>query len=289
MTLDVSNYDAPTFNAACFKAHGVTGIIVGCQDEPLARAMIEEAQRAQLPVLATYAFLYFGLSVAQQVITAYSVAADYQIPYVALDVESSGQYEARGETPYSRAEQLRQSLRIIEGGSNGLRPIIYTYEPYWRNQMGNTTEFAHYPLWLAHYLDYNATPFERRHAGFGGWETVAIHQWTSTLEVCGRKRDANHCWLHEEEEMSQEDRDRLARLERLVAANGYGRLMEDPPNSGKYRWEFTGEEAMQMADADGSTLFGGLGLTQAAFYRHMHNVAAQRTTAPLAPEEETNV
>ena len=48
--VDVSNYDAPTFNAECFKEQGVEGVIIGCQREDQARADLRSVLQHQLDV-----------------------------------------------------------------------------------------------------------------------------------------------------------------------------------------------------------------------------------------------
>ena len=49
----------------------------------------------------------------------------------------------------------------------GRQPIIYTYPNFWRTQMANTTEFNHYPLWIADYNGQNAPgPLP------GGWSEI---------------------------------------------------------------------------------------------------------------------
>lgn len=61
----------------------------------------------------------------------------------------------------------------------GREPIIYTYQYFWEHQMGNTTKFNRYPLWLAYYNDSlpNTLP--------GGWDTVTFWQYSSSGQVDG--------------------------------------------------------------------------------------------------------
>lgn len=192
MLLDVSNYDYSTFDPDCFKREGVTGLAVGCQRPDLARDMIARAQAASLPIHAVYAFLYFGLDSVGQTRNAIDVAEQLNIRHVTLDVESLPPHERAGITPQERIAELRQCARMVEDA--GLHVIIYTGGWYWPTYMANTTEFSGYPLWHAAYLDNSGTPYEVRTVTYGGWSEVAIHQWTSTLNICGRNRDANHVW-----------------------------------------------------------------------------------------------
>ncbi len=61
----------------------------------------------------------------------------------------------------------------------GRQPIIYTYPNFWRTQMANTTEFNHYPLWIADYNGQNAPggPLP------GGWSNWTFWQYTSTGRI----------------------------------------------------------------------------------------------------------
>lgn len=192
IVLDVSNYDYSTFDPDCFKREGVTGLIVGCQRPDLARDMIARARATFLPVHAVYAFLYFGLDSVGQTRNAIDVAKQFNIRHVTLDVESVPPHERAGITPQERIAELRQCVRMVEDA--GLGVIIYTGGWYWPSYMANTQEFSSYPLWHAAYRDYLGTPYEIRTVAYGGWSAVAIHQWTSTLNICGRNRDANHVW-----------------------------------------------------------------------------------------------
>jgi lysozyme len=62
----------------------------------------------------------------------------------------------------------------------GRQPIIYTYPNFWRTQMANTTEFNHYPLWIADYNGQSAPgPLP------GGWSNWTFWQYTSTGRIPG--------------------------------------------------------------------------------------------------------
>lgn len=62
----------------------------------------------------------------------------------------------------------------------GRQPIIYTYPNFWRTQMANTTEFNHYPLWIADYNGRSAPgPLP------GGWSNWTFWQYTSTGYIPG--------------------------------------------------------------------------------------------------------
>jgi GH25 family lysozyme M1 (1,4-beta-N-acetylmuramidase) len=58
----------------------------------------------------------------------------------------------------------------------GRVPIIYTYDSFWRNAMGNTTAFTKYPLWYARYTTTTPTAATLP----GGWTRWTMWQYTST-------------------------------------------------------------------------------------------------------------
>lgn len=67
--------------------------------------------------------------------------------------------------------------------------MIYTYPSFWKNEMGNTTQFSHLPLWIAHYNGSTQpeTPL------VGGWEDWTFWQYSDKGIVDGHsaKLDAN--------------------------------------------------------------------------------------------------
>lgn len=197
-TLDVSNYDADTFDVGCLKAAGVEGIILGCQREDIARTMAQKAADGGLPILGTYAFLYFGLDTTGQTMAAIRVAKDFGIGTVWLDCESTGTLEDGHQTHETRQRQLRDCVQLVE--AHGLRAGIYTGSWWWPPYMANTAEFSRLPLWHAAYGPNSGPADPIRTVNYGGWSAVAVHQYTSTLNLCGRNRDANY--VFEEADMA---------------------------------------------------------------------------------------
>ncbi|MEJ5998103.1 glycoside hydrolase family 25 protein [Corynebacterium sp. H130] len=61
----------------------------------------------------------------------------------------------------------------------GRTPIVYTYRYFWQQDMGNTTEFKRYPLWLAAYQ--NEVPGQLP----GGWDQMAFWQRADDGRVSG--------------------------------------------------------------------------------------------------------
>lgn len=82
-----------------------------------------------------------------------------------------------GLSPQELHDWTRTFLTELEN-KTGRRPMVYTYRYFWLEQMGNTGEFADYPLWLAAYQ--NKAP-----APVGGWDTVDIWQRSESGRVAG--------------------------------------------------------------------------------------------------------
>lgn len=90
-----------------------------------------------------------------------------------LDIEESG-----GLPPEELQNWVRDWIDEIIN-LTGREPIIYTYQHFWLNDMGNTEEFSEYPLWLAYY---NPTlPAEIP----GGWNEVTFWQYSDQGQVDG--------------------------------------------------------------------------------------------------------
>lgn len=96
-----------------------------------------------------------------------------------LDLE-----ESQGLSPQQLQNWVREWIDEIKI-QTGRDPIIYTYYSFWKQQMGNTTEFSEYPLWLAYYND--SLPADIP----GGWDTVTFWQYSSTGNVDGIRADVD--------------------------------------------------------------------------------------------------
>ena len=201
---DISNYDADTLDVACMKASGVTGVILGCQRPHVARQMADKLIAGGIPIIGVYAFLYLGIDSAGQIVNACDVAEEYGVRRVWLDVESTGANERAGITVAERIDEVERGVGQVL--ASGLEPGIYTGRWYWVPQMGNTTAFSNLPLW---HSEYPNDRHEVRTVDYGGWTNVAIHQYASDIEVCGRVRDHNYVF-EEGDDMTGEDVKRLA-------------------------------------------------------------------------------
>jgi hypothetical protein len=195
--LDLSNYDVPTFNTTCFKDNGVTGVILGAglRDQAIA------CRDAGITIHGFYGFVYFGDAFGEARDTALAIkdAQEFGVRRVWLDCETdankNGWNEAPTPTPEQRVAAIRTQVAAIEAA--GLEAGIYTGGWWWPSGTDKSTEFARLPLWHSQYADEAGTYSEVRDVSYGGWTTVAIHQWTSTREVCGRNRDHNTIWEDE--------------------------------------------------------------------------------------------
>ena len=78
------------------------------------------------------------------------------------------------------AASLQFFLSIVEQAF-GKRPVIYTYPSFWRDRMGDTSEFAeHHHLWIANYgqarADGGFDGRQRSPVVPGTWPTFSIWQ-----------------------------------------------------------------------------------------------------------------
>ncbi len=172
--IDLDNYDGDISSAVpTLVADGCLYAIVGCQDPAIASRQTAALSSGGFEIIGVYAYLYWGSDILAETAKAVSVASRAGIPRVYLDCERDG--ELPGQTPATRLAQLRQAIAAVRDA--GLEPGIYTGEPFWREAMGNTTEFAGLPLWHAAYwydLHHVAT------VSYGGWTGEAVHQYTAS-------------------------------------------------------------------------------------------------------------
>lgn len=215
-TLDVSIYDYATFEEDCFAANGVERLIVGTSNLGASRAMVMRGRRAGLIVEDLYGFIYYGLGWENRDLdNCLQLASELGgIKRIWLDCEAGfsdngiqDDTEAPGITiAYRHERTMRQALRVEEAG---LQAGIYTGAYWWPSKMGNSPAFSALglPLWIANYgtNDPNNPRPPITEVNFGGWTTVAAHQYSSTIGLCGRDvRDHNY-WFLEEDMTELED------------------------------------------------------------------------------------
>ena len=257
IVLDVSNHDLSTFDAECLRASGVERIIIGCWDYTATETILKRARAAGIVVEDLYAYLYYGLGYEQREVTnALSLARQYGgIRRIWADCEAVRPYEAPGMTPHGRIQATWRAVEAI--ASAGIQPGIYTYRYYWLNQMANTTEFSKLPLWFANYgmNDPNNPIQPIREVDFGGWRTLAAHQYSSTIVRCGRVRDHNYWYLDEEDDMAL--REEIDRLKVALFAGSERRGMSFEEKLRLANWyidETIGEKRQSMADVAASAI-----------------------------------
>lgn len=216
--LDLSNYDAPGFDAQCMAAAGVERVILGCWNQGATLGLMRGARSVGIIVEDLYTFVYYGLSwERREVENALNLArTEGGIKRVWVDCEATFtdwpgdlDTETPGMTPAERVAITKAVVAQVEAA--GLAVGIYSGAWWWPNKMANSPAFRHLPLWVSDYgTNDPANPREPlRTVNFGGWTVPAVHQYSSTIPVCGRERDHNY-WFLDEEDESMSDDDLLA-------------------------------------------------------------------------------
>jgi lysozyme len=100
-----------------------------------------------------------------------------------LDIESSD-----GVDSATIRHRMVEWLDIVEKETKR-KPIIYTFPTFWE-RIGNYTEFATYPLWIAHYTS-DSQPFVP-----GGWDTWTLWQYTDRGSVSGVQGGVDVNWFN---------------------------------------------------------------------------------------------
>lgn len=218
---DLSNWDYAVDQhnpnwAQCMKDAGVTEVILGCQDPAIARIQLAALRSVGILVRSLYGFDYFTAGPQfgnGDIFDAVDIAQEFGgITRIYIDCEIDN-------TPDSiedRNAEVRSCVMYIT--AYGFEAGIYTAPWWWVPNHGNTSEFSYLPLWLANYgaNDGSLPPIhELRSMSFGGWTNCVAHQYTSTLQICGRGRDANY--IFEETSMSPAERAEFDALKAQVA------------------------------------------------------------------------
>lgn len=210
--LDLSGYDLSTIDAACMKASGVSGVILGVfsgSNSPHGMADAGEAlQKAGIPILGWYGLVYFGSAYGstRDITWAAQLAKDFKTPRVWIDCEIDayqvGFTDTTPCTPASRILEIKDNISIVEMA--GKEAGIYSAPWWWIPNTGNYKGFSDRPLWFANYGPGGApqVPLEILPQTFGGWTKATVHQYTSILNICGRGRDANYVF---EEDMTTDE------------------------------------------------------------------------------------
>ena len=260
MLIDISNWQHP-FPAKAAAVDGVTEVIVGCQRPGIAKSMIADCKAAGISVIGVYAFLYWGTDTLGQTRAAINVAKEYGISRVWLDCENSDD-ESQNATPQSRISELLDCVSAVE--SEGLNAGIYTYGPWWRSSVANTTRFKHLPLWFANYGPNGTPQVPIETVSFGGWTDVGIHQFTSVypLPKAGMHVDANYKFMEEDdvtreefEEFKEKTNARLYQLETQAWGEGGVPRSNEKPYAPMNMYDLATGRTMQAAAQSGPRVF----------------------------------
>ena len=74
-------------------------------------------------------------------------------------------------------DRASQWLKAVEAAT-GRRPIIYTFPVFWEERLGNPTQLANYPLWIANFG--SQTPYVP-----SAWKDWAFHQFSESGVIAG--------------------------------------------------------------------------------------------------------
>jgi GH25 family lysozyme M1 (1,4-beta-N-acetylmuramidase) len=147
---------------------------------PYLRGDLTGAHAAGL-VIGTYAFAHPENSATAQAdafAAAIGTLPPGSLPPV-LDLELDGGLSVSALVTWTQTFLNRLQTRT------GIVPMIYSGPNFWKTELGNSTAFARYPLWEAHYTSASA-PYQ-----MGGWSTYTLWQYTSTATVAGITGDVD--------------------------------------------------------------------------------------------------
>lgn len=214
-TLDLSNHDYSTFDPVCLKAAGVERVILGCWNFAIAETMLLALRAQGIVVEDLYCFLYYRLPWEDNdVLNATALAIRHGgITRIWMDCESGSDGPGGALDTEAVGTTVADRLALTQGyhdslSREGYTVGIYTGYYWWRSNMGDSPWFGErgVPLWLANYGTNDPdSPREPITAvNFGGWTDVAVHQYSSTIHVCGRGRDHNY-WFMEGDSVTREE------------------------------------------------------------------------------------
>ncbi len=176
---DVSVWETPLAQAEmdCFWASGVRHVIVGTQDEGVAREQLAMAVSRGMTVNA-YVYLYWNTDLTAQVNQAFTFVQGFPIGRMWLDIEANP-----GSLKSSAViADINQALTACQ--AQGVVPCgIYTGPGFWTSYVSNTTAFDGTMLWWAEYDSLTSlSSWSSEH--FGGWTSPVGKQWASK-PLCG--------------------------------------------------------------------------------------------------------
>jgi hypothetical protein len=189
LAVDISNWQGPltTERIACLQARGVQHVVVRASLEDAARRALAQQQagavRAAGLGLSVYVWVYFTRDAPGALVAAATdLMEGFQPARYWLDVED---VEHAYPAPAANAAWLRAALQAFQ--DRGIPAGIYTGRWYWVPYLGNTEEFAGWPLWVA---QWDQVPDVTVWQPFGGWQQPAGKQYAGG-EACGMQVDWN--------------------------------------------------------------------------------------------------
>lgn len=196
--VDFSEFGGPINQAqvARWKARGIDFAIPQySQWLPLHLQTLEAAGGLEIE---TYVYLFWGLSpwnqtpldrVKAALQMCWDPAGRYRVRRLWLDAEDSS-------SPY-REDQLLECVDYLD--QVGMPTGIYTGRWWWIPKTGNSTRFAHLPLWHAEYIGQGSEPdlgapapgFFDNFDAYGGWVRPHTWQFWGTANLEGHSVDVN--------------------------------------------------------------------------------------------------
>lgn len=168
-------------------------------------------------LVEAYVYLYFPLSPFNQtpedrVRNCLKMIEDHNVRRLWLDVEESSD----SASPEDTVAALRRCVAECEAA--GVEAGIYTRANSYQDHVGDSTAFAHLPLWHAGYLgqgpDLDMSRMPADFEGFrpyNGWQRPLIWQWWNTTTFGGHSVDLNV--MEVEETMTKINADGSQRFE----------------------------------------------------------------------------
>ncbi len=172
--IDVSSHQ-PRDLSDIIREHRPTHVVVRMylpeENPPQEHSIAQvESARANGCTVGAYVWAYRSSDPRETIRDAVALArrCNLDLPVLWIDCENY-----LDSDPGPDAAWLREA--VDECRSAGVRPGIYTGGWWWRDRMGNTSEFADLPLWAAEYRE----PREPSSCTlFGGWTQAYGKQWT---------------------------------------------------------------------------------------------------------------
>jgi len=203
LALDISNWggELPDGMVAFWKAATVRRVVVGVSHKvDMARQQLVAVIDGGLEAEA-YIYMYWGQDPNVQVEYALQAIAGLPVRRLWVDFEDD-------KAPKDDPDEVRQWIDtcLTWAARAGLPMGVYTAWWWWSVWPDNAEQFKDFPLWVAAYDGKANLEFPT----FGGWTRCAMKQYAGTTDFCGYSADLD--W-YEEDEMTEEEKLRLASLE----------------------------------------------------------------------------